>query len=182
MKKIFWAVLVLLAGFVVWFVVKQSPTSTPTPTPVTVKNISKPDASNATFIFDDGDITLVKGTNSKVIIPGGELTQDTTLTDTVAYGDLNNDNKNDTAVVLVQSGGGSGVFIYVAAYVSGLVNYKGTNAIFVGDRIEPKSISIVNGVISFKYLDRKANEPMAADPTVLITKQFVYSQGTLSEK
>ncbi len=179
MKKIFLVVLVLLIGFGVWYMFKQT---SPVSTYNSNTSSSQPDASNATFIFDDETITLKKGSNSISIVPGGEMTQDTTLTDIISYGDINGDKKNDAVVILVQAGGGSGVFVYIALYVSGPLNYKGSNTVFVGDRVEPKSISIDNGVITFKYLDRKPNEPYAAEPTVLTTKQFVYTKGALVEK
>ncbi len=168
--------------FGIWYVFKQ--VSNPTPSKIfnAGQNISRPDASNATFVFDDGSITLSKGINEKAITPGGSSMQETTLTDTVGYGDINGDKKDDAAAVLVQNGGGSGVFVYLGAYVSNPLNYKGSNAVFVGDRIEPKSISISNGVITLKYLDRKPNEPYAAEPTVLTSKQYVYTKGILSEK
>lgn len=105
-----------------------------------------------------------------------------TILDDKAYGDLNNDDKEDVAVLLAETGGGSGVFIHIAAYVSGPVNYKGTNAMFLGDRIAPQSISISNGVITVNYLDRKEDEPFAAEPTVKTFKQFVYKNGELVEK
>ena len=183
MKKIFSIVLVLAAIFGIWYIFKQAsnPTSTKTLSNSN-QNLSHPDPSNATFVFADGPITLSKGINDQAIIPGGELTQETTLTNIIGYGDINGDNKEDTAAVLAQNGGGSGVFIYLVAYVSSPLNYKGSNAVFVGDRIEPKSISIANGIITLKYLDRKPNEPYAAEPTVLTSKQFVYTKDILSEK
>ena len=133
---------------------------------------SKPDASNATFTFEDGPVTLTNGNSDAV-----------SLTDYKAYGDVNQDGKNDTAVILAQSSGGSGVFVYVAAYVSGNVTYKGSNAVFIGDRISPESISIdASGNIKVTYLDRKPNEPMAAEPTVPTTKTYSYVSGELVEK
>ncbi len=176
MKKIFLVVLVLLIGFGVWYMFKQT---APVSTYNSNTSSSQPDPSNATFIFDDGPITLKNGLNQEIIAPESELTQDTALTDIVAYGDINGDKKNDTVAVLVQSGGGSGVFVYLGAYVSGPLDHKGSTAVFIGDRVEPKSISIDNGVITFKYLDRKPNEPYAAEPTVLTTKRFVYKNGAL---
>lgn len=121
----------------------------------------KPDPSQATFGGIEGDFTILEQR---------------------AYGDANNDEKNDTIVLLAESGGGSGVFIYVAAYVSGPVNYKGSNAIFLGDRVSPQSVSIKEGVVTVKYLDRKEGEPFAAEPTVPSSKQFVYKKGELVER
>ncbi len=137
----------------------------------------RPDPSSATFIFDDETVTLSKGRNTN-----DESAEETALLDEIAYGDLNADGKEDTVVLLARSGGGSGVFIYVAAYVSGPVNYKGTNALFLGDRIAPSNISIANGVVTVSYLDRGENEALAAEPTVSVSKQFIYKNGEFQER
>jgi hypothetical protein len=184
MKKTLYIVVVLLAIFGVWFVFNNASNVKPT-APIETKNtnFTHPDASNATFEFEDGPITLKNGSNEENIVPGGELTQTTSLTNTIGYGDINGDGKDDAVVVLIQSGGGSGVFVYIAAYASSPLDYKGSNAIFVGDRINPKSISISKeGIITFNYLDRKANEPYASEPTVPVSKTYIYSQGKLIEK
>jgi hypothetical protein len=138
----------------------------------------KPDPSGATFIFDDGPITFSKGKADKV---EGVFAEEIVLTDDVAYGDLNSDNKSDTAVLILRSGGGSGSFIYVAALISSLSSYKGTNALYIGDRIVPQSVSIEDGQITVTYLDRKSDEPMAVEPTVETTKKFVLRSGSLVE-
>lgn len=180
MKKLFVVILVIIVSIGVWYVLGGKLNSTTTETPSTTT--SRPDASNATFIFDDGLITLKKGLNEQEIAPNSAVVQETTLTDTTEYGDINGDKKDDAIVVLRQTSGGSGVFIYLAAYVSGPVNYKGTNVIFIGDRIEPKSVSIKNSVITLNYLDRKSNEPFSSKPTISITQQFIYKNGELVKK
>lgn len=134
----------------------------------------EPNPDNATFRFFDKTITLSEGKNNEEDISTQVLEQR-------ASGDLNADGKSDTVVLLAQSGGGSGVFIYIAAYVSGPVSYKGTNVIFIGDRVYPQSVSISNGVVTLKYLDRKPDEPFAAEPTVLVSEQFVYKNGEFVE-
>lgn len=180
MKKLTIIILVIIVGIGVWYFVNGKLNSDGAPVASTAT--SRPDASNATFIFDDGPITLKNGQSEQELVPSGAVTQETTLTGTTEYGDINEDKKDDAVAVLMQTSGGSGVFIYLAAYVSGPVNYKGTNAIFIGDRIEPKSISIKNGVITLNYLDRKTNEPFSSKPTVSITQQFVYKNGELVKK
>lgn len=108
--------------------------------------------------------------------------ENATLLEEKAYGDLNNDIKEDTVVFLAESGGGSGIFIYAAAYVSGPVNYKATDAVFLGDRVSPQSISVKNGMATITYLDRKPDEPLAAEPTVPASKSFIYKDGELVER
>jgi len=180
MKKLLIVILIIIAGIGIWYFTSGKSNSNTINTVSTTT--SHPNASNATFLFDDGPITLKKGTNEQEVAPGSALTQETTLTNTIEYGDINGDKKDDAVVVLMQTSGGSGVFIYLAGYVSGPVNYKGTNAVFIGDRIEPKSISIKNNIITLNYLDRQPNEPFSSKPTVSINQQFVYKNGELVKK
>lgn len=189
MKKIILPVAVIiiliLVGF--WFLFKDT-TSKPIPvidyTPSTGDNTDSttpPDPKNATFQFEDGDLTLVNGKNQQSIAPDSSIKQDTTLTDIQATGDINGDGKDDSVVILVQSGGGTGVFFYIAGYVSSPLSYKGTNTIFVGDRISPKSISIKNKIITLNYLDRNLEDPLSTDPTISQTKTYTYLNNSLVE-
>ncbi len=173
MKKIFILIIIVAIVSGGYFLLSRSSTTNNTPENKTTA--FQPDPSSATFTIDNEPITLSHGARES---EEGEIT----LLDEKATGDLNNDNKADTALLLADSSIGSGVFIYVAAYVSGPVSYKGTNAVFVGDRISPQSLSIANGVVTFKYLDRKAEEPFSAEPTISITKQFFYKNSELVEK
>ncbi len=181
MKKLLIIIIAIaiIAGVQFWKKSGQVETIDTTPAPTT-KNF-QPDPSTATFIFDDQSVTLSKG-EAETTDEAMGFTTETKLLDEKAYGDLNNDGKEDSVVFLAQSGGGSGVFIYTAAYVSGPVSYKGTSAIFLGDRIAPQSVSISNGVATVRYLDRKADEAFAAEPTVSTSKQFIYKNGEFQER
>ncbi len=180
MKKLLILVIILVLPVLGYMFLGKEDATTDTTNPTTTTQF-QPNPESATFLFDDGSITLINGRRSIEDSETG-LSDDIWLLDEKASGDLNSDGKTDSAVLLARSGGGSGTFIYLAAYVSGPVNYKGSNAIFVGDRIAPESITISNGVATFHYLDRGDNEPMSAEPTVETTKQFVYKNGTLEEK
>jgi len=173
MKKALFAILLILIIIGIWFAVHK--VSKPVPvinTPVT--EATHPSLSSATFTFDGDPVILKNGKNIAPVDASAESLE-TDLTSFVAYGDLNGDGKEDAAVLLTQSGVGSGTFIYVAALVSGPVTYKGTNAVFIGDRISPQSITIKKGAISVTYLDRKPDEPLSAEPTVSTTKSYRYS-------
>ncbi len=142
--------------------------------------VFRPDPKSATFRFDDSSVTLSNGKG--VEKDGNTVIQETNLLDERAYGDLNSDGEEDAVVLLSQSGGGSGVFIYVAGYVSGPVSYKGTSAIFLGDRISPQSVSVSGGVVTVKYLDRNPDQAFAEEPTVPTSKQFIYRDGEFVER
>ena len=180
MKKFFLLILIIIVA-VVYFGFKGNNSNQDPISQETSNGSFQPDPSNATFIFDEGAITLSQGKFSRTLAPNSAIKEETALTSIRGYGDINNDNKNDTVAILVQSGGASGVFIYLAGYVSGPVTYKGTNAIFLGDRITPQSISINRGLVTVNYLDRKDGEPFAAEPTVPTQKTFEYKSGALLE-
>lgn len=182
MKKTLILIVIVTLGFGIYYFVNSHSNSTSNGPIKIASDTIHPDPSNATFQFDDGPITLKKGTTTTSLTPNGELSQETDLTDNIAYGDLNDDSKNDAAFLLIQTNPGTGVFFNLAAYISGVVNYKGTNAIFLGDRVTPKTISIKNGIITVTYLDRTASEAMTDDPTLLVTKSFVYTNSQLVEK
>src|SRR3990167_4965926 len=112
-------------------------------------------SSSATFIFDNEKITLSAGKNERLIVPGSVLVEEIVLMDKFAYGDLNADGKEDTVLLLARYGAGSGIFVYLAAFASGPVTYKGSKAIFIGDRIAPQSLFIKGSAVTVEYLDRK---------------------------
>ncbi len=182
MKKLIIIVIILVIAGLLYFW-KSSSNTTSVEFGYNPNSIDRhPDPSNATFIFDDGPVTLSAGRNERTITPGSALSEETTLMDKFAYGDINKDGRGDTALLLARYGGGSGTFIYLAAFVSGPFNYKGSEVIFLGDRISPQSISIDGDIVTIKYLDREPDEAFSAEPTVPMSKQFIYKNGGFQEK
>ena len=180
MKKLFIPIVIILAvGLFFYLKFKNNSQSGAVQPGTTTNNTFHPDPSAATFQFDDETVTLSQG---QAETSGTDTTDETALLTMRAYGDLNADNKDDAVVFLTRSGGGSGVFVYVAAYVSGPINYKGSNAIFLGDRVTPQSMVFNKGIVTVKYLDRGPDEPFAAEPTIPVSKQFVYKNGTFEER
>ena len=90
-----------------------------------------------------------------------------------AYGDINGDGSPDTAVTLVSNSGGSGVFSWVSAVLNDNDAAVPMATTFIGDRVRLRSVVIRNGQITVTYYDRRADQPMAARPTVLTRKTFV---------
>ena len=178
MKKPF-GVLLLIGALLLLYFAYLNPASSPTSNSKSPTSNFSPDPSNAIFTFDDGPVTLSNGKNEKTEFG---FVEETALLEDMAYGDLNEDDKLDTAVLLVRSGGASGVFVYAAAYVSGPVGYRGSNAVFLGDRISPQSISISNNIVTVRYLDRSEDEPFSAEPTVSASKQFIFRNGEFEER
>jgi hypothetical protein len=175
MRKLLIPITIICIGIIVWYVWPKDSSSTPQILNSEPIVNGHPDASNATFRFEDGMITLKNGSATNKVDPGSSATVETDLGNVFGYGDLNNDGKEDAVVVLMQSGGGSGTFFSIAGYVSGPVGYKGTGAAFIGDRIDIKTISVKGKNITVTYLGRRDDEPFSAEPTILTTKTFTYS-------
>ena len=184
MKKLLILILVvLIAWFALGFLGDDTEERVDILAPTEESPLSfRPDPSNGVFSFDDGSVVLKNGKNEREIIPGSPLKEEVSLTDVISYGDINADDKTDAVLVLARSGGGSGIFLYVAGFVSGPVSYKGTNALFLGDRVSPQSITISSGVAKVKYLDRREGEAFAEEPTIERTKEFVFKNGELQER
>ncbi len=176
MKKIF-IIMIMLAALTLFYFTRDNTVNVESGTSVNQGDAFRPDPSSATFTFDDEVVTLSRGRHADE-----DSAEETALLDLTAYGDLNADGKKDTIVLLARSSGGSGIFIYVAAYVSGPVNYKGSNAIFLGDRVAPQNIAIKDGVVTVSYLDRSPEEALASEPTIPASLQLIYRNGELQER
>ncbi|MEI6553493.1 MAG: hypothetical protein WCO09_02895, partial [bacterium] len=124
------------------------------------------DPLNFTYDIEGEKIILKDGTSTSDVVPGSAEKLETTVFDKPAIGDLNGDGKNDSAILLVQDSGGTGLFYYLVGVYSDAGVAKNTNSIFIGDRIEPVSVVIKNSKIELSYVDRNPNDPMTADPTV----------------
>lgn len=140
-------------------------------------------ASNSSYLLGKESITLVNGTFEKQAAPNSSAVNKTQVWEQPIIGDLNADGINDAAVCLINTPGGSGTFYYIAAAIkdSNTKNYKGTNAVFLGDRIQPSKISIENNMITVVYNDKKVDKAATAAPSVTVSKKFRVENGLLKE-
>lgn len=138
------------------------------------------DPRNAIYIVDGAEVVLINGKAEKDI-PGSASKIITQYFGNEIRADFNGDGIQDAAFLLTRNSGGSGTFYYVAATLGLKDGSRGTNAIFLGDRIAPQTTEFQNGEIIVNYADRKINEPMSASPSVGVTKYLKVSDGTLIE-
>lgn len=103
----------------------------------------------------------------------------------VVSGDLNGDGKTDKIFFLYQETSGSGTFFFAAAAIAdhmhGFEGYRGLNTIFLGDRIAPQTITIMNGKAAVNYAIRRETDPMTAEPSVGVTTYVKIQNGKLTE-
>jgi len=169
------AAIVFLGGFLFFYKDSSAPSVSVPSTP------SSADDKNATYTIDGSSITLVDGYAESEIAPGSASKLITQYFGNEAMGDLTGNGAGDAAFLITQTGGGSGTFYYIVAAIKTTDGYRGTNGILLGDRIAPQSTEIKNGEIVVNYADRSAGEPMAAQPSVGVTRYFRVQDGILVE-
>jgi hypothetical protein len=149
-------VIAIISAGLVWFSTKDNMGS---PQSVT-------DYMNATYMFDGKPVTLTNGIAEVPSAPGSASMTTTKYFGNVAKGDLNEDAIPDLAFIVTQTGGGSGTFYYVVGAVQDASgNYRGTDAVLLGDRIAPQTTEIRDGKVIVNYADRKMGDPMTAQPS-----------------
>lgn len=140
-------------------------------------------ALNASYLLGNENVTLANGVFEKKVAPNSAAVNKTQVWEQPVIGDLNADGKEDAAVGLINSPGGSGTFYYIAAAIkdADTKSYKGTNAVLLGDRIQLSKISIENNIITVVFNARKPGEAMTATPTVSVSKKIKVENGQLKE-
>jgi hypothetical protein len=138
--------------------------------------LSRADPLNAEFEIGGSPIRLRDGHFEMPAAPGSAARIEASVLDEPVYGHLDDDAEIDAAVILVYQSGGSGTFYYVAAATNRNGENRGTNALLLGDRVSPHGVRIENRTIVADFADRKPDEPMAATPTIDVTK-YAYLDG-----
>jgi hypothetical protein len=183
-KKIYvvGGLIILVCVLIGGYFLERSRPATPIATVSKQTSTANFDPLNATYILDGSPVTLIGGKSTQVAAPGSAEVITTELFGEPMLGDVNGNGVNDAAVMLVQTGSGSGTFYYVAAALatsSGAGGTVGTNTIFLGDRIAPDTMQIANGIIMVNYADRKPTDPMTTAPSVGVSKYLVVVGTTL---
>lgn len=135
------------------------------------------DPRSASYEMDGMTVTLSNG-HADSDIPGSSARIVTDVWTVSDAGDLDGIGGEDKAVILTQTTGGSGTFYYLAAVLAG--SSRGTNALFIGDRIAPQNVSIENGQVLVNYADRNPGESFAVQPSRGVTLYAFIENSRLS--
>jgi len=148
----------------------QPPAPTGTPVPAAPSGLSMDMLRNASYFapFYNHTVKLVNGAYSEGT---GTDQYSVQMLDTVAFGDLNGDGVEDAALILVENGGGSGVFESLVAVldISGAPSQAGQAQL--GDRVQIKALKIDSGAIALDTVVQGPNDPMCC-PSQPETQSF----------
>lgn len=125
------------------------------------------DFRDVTFHVSDEPVTLVDGEAQAYTALGGEsLTTIRYFGNELAH-DLDGDGRQDMVFLITQETGGSGTFFYLVGALRRENGYLGTHALYLGDRIVPRTIDAEEGrQIVVTYSERAPGEPFTASPSV----------------
>lgn len=130
-------------------------------TPVTTS-----DPKSIAYLVDGETYTLVNGIATSTVAPDSASVNTLSMFGEPVLSDLDSDGDSDAAVLLTLETGGSGIFYYVALALNTNGVYKSTNTLFLGDRIAPQTLEVKEGHALFNYAERRADEPMTAQPSM----------------
>jgi heat shock protein HslJ len=125
-----------------------------------------------------GRVKLNNGTYKEKVVPDSAAELVVTLSDKIAFGDLNGDGEEDAAVILVTDPGGTGTYRYLAVVTNQNGSPENVASQLLGDRIKVKSLSIRSGEISVEMITHGPNDPMCC-PTLEVTQDYLLQGGKL---
>ncbi len=122
---------------------------------------------DATYLIQGNEVTLKEGVSFETISPESSFAVETRYFGNEVNYDFDSDGREDTAFILTQDAGGSGLFYYLVVALNKPEGFVGSEAMFIGDRIAPQSTNInEKGFIVVNYADRKPGEPFTTQPSV----------------
>ncbi len=123
------------------------PAPTITPPAPTPASLTLDMLRNGTYLapYFGKTVTLVNGAYS------GADNFSVKMLDMVAFGDMNGDGAKDAAIILVESGGGSGSFESLVAVLNDGGAPSQAGYAKLGDRVDVHSMEIAAGTLSLEY-------------------------------
>jgi heat shock protein HslJ len=138
---------------------------------------------NATYsgIYEE-PITLTDGLYEGKPFVEGDASRPTVeyIDGSELFGDLDGDGVSDAVVFLVERGGGSGAFTYVAAQLNRAGQPLDAGTVWIEDRIQVKSAAIEDGQVTLNIIIQGPGDP-ACCGTHQTRKTYALQEGELAE-
>jgi hypothetical protein len=146
------------------------PVRTDTPIPPTPAGLTLDMLRNGTYFapFYSRTVKLVNGVYTE---GSGTDLYTVQMLETIAFGDLNGDGVNDAAILLAESGGGSGVFESLVTVLDVGGAPDPAWQVQLGDRVRINALAIDSGTIKLDALVQGPNDPMCC-PSQPETQSF----------
>jgi len=143
-------------------------------------NLAEETLKNAEYqgIYQE-PIQLADGTyEGEPFVEGGASRPTVTLIEPYAFGDLNGDGVDDAVALLVESSGGSGSFVYLAAVLNQEGKPENADTLLLGDRAQVQSLTIADGQIYVTMVTHGPDDPMCC-PTQEVEQTYELQENKL---
>jgi hypothetical protein len=94
-------------------------------------------------------------------------------------GDLNNDGKNDAAVLLAENTGGTGVFVSLIGFLATDNGFTQSSAVLIDDRPVINAVTIADGIVTVDAVIHGVNDPMVS-PTLKVLESYQLTGSALT--
>lgn len=118
-----------------------------------------------------GKVKLNDGVYKEKNAPDSSTELIVTLSNKMAFGDLNGDGEEDAAVVLITDPGGSGTFHFLAVVINQNGSPDNVASQLLGDRVKIKNLSIRSGEIAVEMITHGPSDPLCC-PTLETTLDY----------
>ncbi|MEM7022274.1 MAG: Gmad2 immunoglobulin-like domain-containing protein [Pseudomonadota bacterium] len=132
-----------------------------------------PTPLDASYEIEGSSVSLANGAAEQPVAPDIPVRVRTSVLGEPVYGDLDRDGDDDAVLWLAQQPGGSGSFIYVAAALREADGFRGTTAVFLGDRIARHRLAIENSLVLVDFAEHGPTQAMVDAPN---TEVRAYTQ------
>jgi heat shock protein HslJ len=121
----------------------------------------------ATYFIQGNKVSLVNGIAFEPVLPESSFAVETKYFGNEVKYDFDSDGREDTAFILTQNTGGSGLFYYLVVGLNKEKGFVGSEGLFIGDRISPQTTNMSDdGLIVVNYADRNPGEPFSTAPSL----------------
>ncbi|CAN1540053.1 hypothetical protein MCEMIE22_01742 [Mycobacteriaceae bacterium] len=122
---------------------------------------SSPEISDLTITIDTQEFDMSDGVAEIAPSQGSGTANTLRLIGVPVLGDSDGDGTPDAALLVQHDPGGSGTFYYAVVAINDGGSYRASNALLLGDRIEPRAVEFTDGRFVYTYAERKPGDAMS---------------------